>query len=230
MEIDKADKIISAEHPDIIVCLGDIFDSHFKCGLEHQKAAALWIKRWLWTPNFHCLTGNHDITQYGPDNRRELRASGYDERADYVINNILNRDDWNKLMFFCWVDDYLLTHAGLNPIYLSETARVNKNSIDKMLKCESACAQNALLKRQNHWFFNVGCMRFGPHIKGGILWQDFKEFALIPGVNQIFGHTYGKGIRCVEGFESGNFCIDTNLMFYMTITNGVLEQKSYLDL
>ena len=97
-----------------------------------------------------------------------------------------------------------------------------------------------LTSDDEHWFYQVGSSRGGRFRAGGIVWCDFDhEFQPIEDLRQIVGHTsqYMTGVskqHNSEGFanivDANNICIDCFMSEYLTLTNGKLELKHYLDL
>ena len=79
---------------------------------------------------------------------------------------------------------------------------------------------------KTHWFISVGTKRGGRSPAGGILWCDFGEFAAVPGVHQIFGHTPGVQPRWIGNDQ---LCLDTNLSrgprHYAIIEDGAIEVR-----
>lgn len=224
--------IIQKENPDMVIVLGDFFDSHLEIGLglkEHREMA-----RWLCTRlsldrdivvgryDFHAIKGNHDLPYCYPNSF--LTCPGFTDAKDLEIRQVMNGDDWDKLNDFIILDDYLLTHAGLHPIFIPSGVKTIKD-VEKWLPRQLEDAHK--LRRENvpHWIFNQG-YRMGQQNYGGIFWCDANhEFVPHSSVKQIFGHTYQRdGIKDFGGMQ--NICIDTFLRNYIMVSNGVIEFKS----
>ncbi len=221
----RAQKIIDKESPDIILDLGDHFDSHSEqgIGIKENREMALWLKMMLKKDNFFSLSGNHD-NSYRYINRF-CRCSGYSEVKDTEINDVM-MDSWDKLHNFFQLDEFLLTHAGLSGRYVPDSVKNVDDAYDYLVQ-EEAKAKEMMRNGAAHWFYNVGECRGGRSDVGGIFWLDFtREFE--PNVNfkEIFGHSFSPKVRELEG----NYCIDTQLSQYLTITNEKLEIKSFIDL
>jgi hypothetical protein len=230
-EIEKLVKIISHEAADINICLGDWFDSHFRNHIKDYKDTANYLMQYLGSSNNITLFGNHD-TQYLSNNKYTI-CSGYGEDKHEVINRTLgpNKNQIvDKFKWFVWLDDYLCTHAGLHGNFIDPAAE-NVSDINLFLEKEEKRANIKLKIGDEHWFYMAGRARGGPYPKGGITWLDFdREFAPIEGLSQIVGHTYRKNAQITEWRNTKNYCIDTNLSEWVTITNGKLEIKNYKDL
>lgn len=230
------DEIILKEKPNVVIVLGDFFDSHLEIGvgLKEQREMAIWLKSKLMGYNsrpfrgdpryeFYGLKGNHDLP-YCYINKF-LKCPGYTEAKDTEISLILKYQDWEKLNDFIILDDFLLTHAGLHPCYIPSSLQTTEELKDWLVNS----LQNAYKKRsknEKHWIYNRGC-RMSEDNVGGIFWCDAdEEFRPHPKFKQIFGHTYQeKGIK--DFGENRNLCIDTFLKNYIIINNGILEKKHH---
>lgn len=200
-----AESIIDYEKPDNIVFLGDYFDSLDDSPIIAEQVAQ-WLKQSLTKPNRIHLIGNHDITYMTNGHQK---CSGWNGAKQMFINHV--GVNWNILQYYCWVGDWLCTHAGLsNEFYkaYSQNLKVNeflqKYSTDKKL-------------RERLW--DVSPFRGGMNAFGGILWCDYEEFVDIPDLKQIFGHTHGE-LRQTEK----HICLDTFLEYY-AVYNGEMKVK-----
>ena len=231
-DINKLSKIISHESADINVCLGDWFDSFFFDSDTDYKSTAIELREdFLTKPNNITLFGNHDL-HYLFDNKYTL-CSGYKPDNHRLINEALGEskaDIVSKFHWFLFVDEYLCTHAGLSNNFLSPIIK-NNEDIYKYLTNQANDANIKIRTDQPHWFYGAGVARGGYERKGGLVWLDFdREFAPIEGLKQIVGHTYRKNGRVTEWRNTKNYCIDTNLSEWVTITNGKFEIKNYKDI
>jgi hypothetical protein len=230
--IEKMTKIISYEKADINICLGDWFDSFFfDLDTDCASMAVDLKEEFLSKPNNITLFGNHDLHYFFRN--KYTYCSGYENRKFEVINKCLGKDIDKVISSFKWfifLDEYLCTHAGLSSHFLPPTAK-NSEDIYEYLTNQSDEANIKIRSNQPHWFYMAGRARGGPEAKGGLVWLDFdREFAPIEGLQQIVGHTYRKNAKITEWRNTKNYCIDTDLSEWMTITNGKLEIKNYKDL
>jgi hypothetical protein len=230
--IETLNKIITHEKADINICLGDWFDSFFfDSDIDYKSTAIELREEFLTKPNNVTLFGNHDL-HYLFDNKYTL-CSGYKPDNHRLINEALGEskaDIVSKFHWFLFVDDYLCTHAGLSSSLLSPIIK-NNEDIYEYLTNQANEANIKIRTNQAHWFYMAGRARGGPEKKGGLVWLDFdREFAPIEGLKQIVGHTYRKNGRVTEWRNTKNYCIDTNLSEWVTITNGKFEIKNYKDL
>jgi hypothetical protein len=66
-----------------------------------------------------------------------------------------------------------------------------------------------------------GRLRGGWERKGGVVWQDWREFEVIDGLTQIVGHTIGEEARWRFSDDgnsiSFNVCIDTEMSHYAVV-------------
>ena len=230
--IETLNKIIAHEKADINICLGDWFDSFFFDSDIDYKSTAIELREdFLTKSNNVTLFGNHDL-HYLFDNKYTL-CSGYKPDNHRLINEALGEskaDIVSKFHWFLFVDEYLCTHAGLSSSLLSPIIK-NNEDIYEYLANQANEANINIRTNQAHWFYMAGRARGGPEKKGGLVWLDFdREFTPIEGLKQIVGHTYRKNGRVTEWRNTKNYCIDTNLSEWVTITNGKFEIKSYKDL
>jgi len=231
-DINKLSKIISHESADINVCLGDWFDSFFFDSDTDYKSTAIELREdFLTKPNNITLFGNHDLHYFF--NNKYTYCSGYENRKRDIIKEALGKDI-NKVVdsfkWFVFIDEYLCTHAGLSNHFLPPTIQ-NNEDVYEYLANQANDANIKIRTDQLHWFYGAGKARGGTEKKGGLVWLDFdREFAPIEGLKQIVGHTYRKNNRVTEWRNTKNYCIDTNLSEWMTITNGKFETKNYKDI
>lgn len=231
-DLTKVQKILKHEAADINICLGDWFDSFYHDEDNHYGETTLYLKE-EFLPNDKNITlfGNHDL-HYLFDNKYTM-CSGFEERKYKIINDIINpnKEEFrSKFSWFLYVDDYLCTHAGLHKMFISPIVS-NQYDLYEHLVIQSNDANIKARTNQHHWFYGAGRARGGGQDKGGIVWLDFdREFAPIKNINQIVGHTYRKQNRITRYSGSDNYCIDTNLHQWITISNGKLQIKKYSDL
>jgi hypothetical protein len=231
-DINKLSKIISHESADINVCLGDWFDSFFFDSDTDYKSTAIELREdFLTKPNNITLFGNHDLHYFF--NNKYTYCSGYENSKRDIIKEALGKD-MNKVVdsfkWFVFIDEYLCTHAGLSNHFLPPTIQ-NNEDVYEYLANQANDANIKTITDQLHWFYGAGKARGGTEKKGGLVWLDFdREFAPIEGLKQIVGHTYRKSGKVTEWRNTGNYCIDTDLNEWVTITNGKFETKNYKDM
>lgn len=227
-DIKRAKKIIASEGADINICLGDFFDSFVHRDRLDILDTCSFYDSFVNDPKNITLWGNHD-TSYLSRNNNYALCSGYNRLAQEIIDRKISHGTVAKVKWHCFLDDFLLTHAGLSSHFFPFNAEISKEWVDNWLSNQTVEADNALFSQQSHWFFRAGMARGGNQIVGGLNWLDFNdEFVDVEGLPQIVGHTYqriGK-IRAV----GKSFCIDTQLNQWITITNKKLEIKSFKDL
>ena len=190
-----ADKIITQEKPDNIVFLGDYFDC-YDDSLDITEKTAFWLKESLKKENRIHLLGNHDLSYLDP----VFACSGFTEDKSLVIQKTgLNL---SELVHYCWVGDFLCTHAGLSNKFYQKYSRglsvndfLQKYSMDKNLRTV---------------LYDCSPARGGIDEFAGIVWCDYNiDFVDIPNIKQIFGHTRGN-LRQTEQ----HICLDTDLQNY----------------
>jgi hypothetical protein len=178
-----------------VIFLGDFMDS-FNRSVDDQIRC---LQKVLVANQEHgrvrSVVGNHEISYMNPN----VRCSGYNGEAQGYFNLLKGAV---TLCFenYIWLDDILITHAGLSQRFLDE----------QKLTVEQALNHEMLWNK-------VGRARGGfSQGVGGIRWCDFqKEFEPVPGLRQIFGHTAGAGLRKRFSYTRNNFeayneswCID----------------------
>lgn len=210
------DKVVEKEKADRVCLLGDIFDQFYDTPQQNREAA-----KWLKGCGYDWCYGNHDLS-YGFLNP-DLKCSGYTVAKDFAINETMNLTDWEKGKFFIWVDDWLLTHAGLDvrhvpPLYGKE--------FKVWLDDQNTKARALLNSQENHWFWMAGKARGGSCQVGGLTWCDFdREFEPIPELRQIFGHTPQAEPAYYKHKGSENICLDTHLNHYILMEDGDYQVK-----
>lgn len=199
--LEQIDNAIANEKPDITIFLGDYFDQ-FHDHFDHARRTALWLKQSLSQPDRVHLWGNHDLP-YGFSDY--AYCPGYDPAKERAIRSVLDADDWRKLKLWHIEDRWLFSHAGLSRCY----APANLEQLAQYLSDEETAAWSALFSGKMHWMWSVGYARQGSAPVGGLLCCDWEhEFAPIPGLNQVLGHTPAKNFRVKRDTQSENWCID----------------------
>ncbi len=238
-EIAKVKKIIEAEKPDVSICGGDWFDSFDYNSTQDLADTCLFLKENIFEKNFRTILGNHDI-QYLYDNATVI-CSGYERGKDMFVSDFFNPALLpiirTKFLWYIWVDDFLLTHAGLSPAHLRPGQKLDEKSLSEWLDGQIKEAVIALESGQRHWLYAAGRARGGSFPKGGINWLDFNsEFEPIEGLKQIFGHTVSRAIRNHQSngnldiAASDNINIDCHLNEYLIIRDKKITIKRFSDL
>ena len=204
-KFDIAETIIDKESPDNIVFLGDYFDA-FDDSLETTEQTALWLKDSLKRKNRIHLLGNHDLSY--KDTR--FACSGFSENKLSVLKKV--KMDLTKLRHYCWVGDWLCTHAGLTREFMS-SYNPNNLHVEEFLDYMTDNYPDRL--------YDCSPFRGGQDAHSGIVWCDYYEFVDIPNVKQIFGHTRSYKVRQTEN----HVCLDTGLQNYVIYENEILTTK-----
>ncbi len=152
------------------------------------------------------MLGNHDLSYLDSN----YRCSGFSESKLWAIKG--TDVDLTKLQHYCWVGDWLCTHAGLskdfmnlyNPKNLPIGGFLDDINRDRLYNCSPYRGD-----RDSH---------------SGILWCDYNEFVDIPNTKQIFGHTVGN-VRKTEN----HICLDTNLHHIAIFQDNKMEVKEIQD-
>lgn len=208
-----AEAIIDKENADNVVLLGDYFDSFGDdSDVETVSNTARWLAESVKKTNRLHLIGNHDLW-YSHGSCRPYCA-GNSEFKFFIIKQYFK--EWDKLKFFCYVDDWLCTHAGLSDRIYQEYKKEGFTVLELLNDVERLGRSHPLISL-------CGEARGGIEGEvGGILWCDYSEFEDIYNTKQIFGHTNDKFVRQNQ-FHA---CIDTGLRNYAVITDNELIVKS----
>ena len=95
-----------------IVIMGDYFDSYYDT-LELAESTALWVLEKMKEPKIVLLFGNHDFHYFFYKNV-SVRGSGYSRNKATVINRILKRGDWHKLLFYYLSQGFVFSHGRVS--------------------------------------------------------------------------------------------------------------------
>lgn len=186
----QAEKIISHVKPGEIIFIGDYFDS-FVEDPNAIRATAEWFTWSIHQPNRIMVTGNHEMSYAFAS--RWFICSGYAQWKDFIINDIVERKDWDKLKYYYILDGkWLLSHGGLHKFHLPDNIAKLHTDRPLFLQKIQEYLDTEIIKghRNESWIFRAGYSRGGDHKVGGITWCDFdREFYPIKGLNQLFGHT-----------------------------------------
>lgn len=233
-ESDKLRKILKHESDaDFFVDCGDEFDSFdYDSDYDVQKAAEL-RKETLHDPKFTVLWGNHSVS-YAFESNPYTKCSGYSQRKQQVINKVLGPNDYKKFKWFCWVDSFLCSHAGLHPYFLPPNIKLTKPALTAWLTKETEAASIALESGDSHWTFRAGRARGGIQRVGGLLWLDFdREFKSIDGLKTIQGHSprqSGKIESSRDDPKGNNWCIDCFCNQWLVFEDGKMRIGEYKNL
>jgi hypothetical protein len=202
-----------AKEVDAVVCLGDYWDS-WNGVTEATHVITAWVKEKMHDPKWTLLWGNHDL-HYAFDIRM-LRCSGYSSLRKSIISPKIRMKDWARLRFHTWVSGWLLTHAGVVP----QRAKVPEGqTFVEWMHEQEADIRKALGQGVPHPWLEAGYARSGGWHKGfgGLVWADWSEMGVIPGVNQLVGHTEGFQIRRLEKDGTQSVCMDTQRRHFARI-------------
>jgi len=216
-KIHTADSIIDREEWDEVVLLGDYFDD-FDDSLDEAEETADWLIKQSRMPNRICLIGNHDMPYAFP--RQGFECSGWNFMKQAVINNVMGKREWSRLLPVYPVDKkYLLSHAGIHPSHVQVTGDSREIIIETILQAYDRVWSESTEEE----LFRAGRSRGGTQKYGGITWLDWSEFEEIPGIPQVVGHTAGGNWRSTG---EGNYCLDTHLQHYAIIEDDVVTVKN----
>lgn len=205
----EAEHIIQKESPNKTVFLGDYFDSYGE-GIEFAHETSIWLRSSLQKPDRVHLIGNHDLSYLS---NGAFPCSGFNNFKMWAISRVLKREDWDKMVFHTWVDDWLCTHAGVSRQFFDHYSL--GRDIRIFMKEEELEATKSIYSGRYHPFFHCTQARGGHDSHPGIPWCDYNEFEDISGIKQIFGHTPDPTVRRTNT----HICIDAHLVYYAVHEN-----------
>lgn len=204
-----------------VIFIGDYFDDFNDSPFESSLMAE-WLKESLKDPLRIHLCGNHDLSYMALPYK--YSCSGFTISKYNIINQILTREDWNKISFFHDENDFWFSHAGIKRFWFSDpilgiNAEIIKNKIKK-------ATEDILLgpSEENKCIWASDFHRGGRFKDGGLLWAHYSDVEFYEGITQIIGHTYCKKIEFLD--DDGGKCInvDTNMNQVLEIT----EDKQFI--
>ncbi len=214
----KAEEIINQQPHDKVVFLGDYFDA-FHDNPQDSYSTAVWLKERMENhPEDVFLIGNHDVQYlWGVE-----RCSGYSPDKEVAIRKALGnvQEVRKRLSLHVWVDNVLLSHAGLTLQLLPEE---EDGDVAKYLRIQASECMSKLEAGNTHWMVGAGQDRGGNQRYGGLTWCDWQTFRPIPNVTQLVGHSKDY----IPRQWGGDHCIDTALRHYATITDGIISVKEF---
>lgn len=204
-QVDQADEIIRNVNADVVISVGDVFDN-FNDDPETVTKTSEWFVDFVNAPGHVFIAGNHEMSYSIPNS--PYRCSGYEQWKDFIINDIVSRKDWEKMVYYHILDDqWLMSHGGLHKFHVPQHIADLHKDRSIFLKAIAEYLNNEAIKgfRGEGWFFHAGRSRGGFQRVGGLTWCDFEsEFYPVKGLNQIVGHTpqelgFPKWCRFKEG-------------------------------
>jgi hypothetical protein len=198
--IDETEALIARHAADgrTVIFLGDYFDSYGGSPMD-AHCTARWLKRSLALTNRVHLLGNHDAS-YFFQGHPQTPCMGWSEENQKIIEEVF-RDLSNprtRLQMAVSVGPWLISHAGFS-------GRQFRGVPTAALLAWAEASKAALVAGKEHPLLSAGLVRGGRDKRGGLLWCDFDdEFAALPGVHQLVGHTRSShSVRCRQLSESG---------------------------
>lgn len=186
---ERVEEALAKEGKKIFV--GDFQDSFDRSIADHAKCYDLVLEA-IDKGEARAIFGNHELSYM----MGHHRCSGYTSARKDMFVSYEKRISDKFEPYLLLAPDFLVSHAGLTE-HIWEMENLTLDSLSKKL---------------DEWWpdthspmHQIGRYRGGWATVGGLFWCDFNaEFEPITGLNQVFGHTAGKGIR-----KRGNaYCID----------------------
>lgn len=197
-----------------IIFLGDYFDSYYD-NLKMTENTAYWLKSKLYNDKYKMLFGNHCFHYRFPKNNF-VKGSGFSKNKADIINKIIDKNDWNKLLFYYVDQGYIFSHAGFSRNLLHPIKGFDVNFINQKISQDL----HQTINGDPSIMFGIGKARNGFNEKGGILWQDWVyEFEPIKEYPQIVGHTHFDNITYKKNSKDIN--IDAFPNYILEVIDGI---------
>lgn len=202
-KVELAQSIIDKHYNEVdrIVMLGDYVDD-FDDNAAIMLRTLEYVGKWQQDPKITLLCGNHEAAYMHP----RMRCRGWDEAKQWAwdLSIHLKKFDPKGFATHLYVDDLLLTHAGLAE---------GRDLISQTNKLEQFI-QNNIYYEEIDYHKRDG----GVNATGSIITNRPKYNSVSRKYRQIFGHTPGKYPVISEGniMEIWWACLDTNLNHYAT--------------
>lgn len=136
-----------------------------------------------------------------------LKCGGYTKEKLSIVNQY--QIDWKKMPLYCWVGDWLCTHAGLSQNFLKSN-NLERLALNDILDLATDSLKTIDDCGDDNIFLQAGETRGGDFEYGGIVWCDYSEFVDLHNVKQIFGHTPNPKVRRVKNGITEHICLDTS--------------------
>ena len=174
---------------DKVILLGDYFHNWTDNVDQNIEMARLLKEKFLYDDKYICLLGNHCVSHcYGTN---YTYCSGFTKEKHIAVNSFLTRRDWNRFKDYCYINNWLISHAGFNVhIYPYLALGFDAAQLDLQI----AKGHKLALNNQRSEIYGAGMSRGGNQIYGGHTWQDFDELTPLPNVRQIIGHSEHKNV------------------------------------
>lgn len=171
------------------IFIGDYIDDYTRSIEDQIETLRLVLDLAETNPEkYTALMGNHELSYLD----REMRASGWNATTQIHVDHLSSRMR-SILKPFIFINNYLISHAGVSQALLDNLGLTLKEYLD------------------NKNYSQIGYARGGLSPVGGLYWCDwFREFDPIPNQSQIVGHSGYRPIGVSKGIleKEGNFNVD----------------------
>ena len=219
--------IIAKEDPEQVIFLGDYLSSHDNIPSEIQVDNFKEIIDYkLNHPNTILLRGNHDLQHL---DYPWAKCSGYFPVVERLMKEwkqvYLDNTQWLYI-----IGDTVFSHAGISRVWLREEMHIDPDNLTD----EILLSINELEPSRKFWFIDRDSWDiYGESPHQSLTWirPSALEGVMIPGYNQVVGHTTINKVVSMKG-ETGNdlwLCDALGDGWYLTINNGAYEAKQFND-
>lgn len=189
--------------------------------------------------NVTLLYGNHDSYAF---QSRYLCSCRHDfKNIDKIEKLFADNEDLFKMAYDCNINDkqFLLTHAGINPIWIQKHIDVFNGSFHYSAEEINALSKGKLL----YPLCDISLYRSGDQFVGSMVWSDIREYDTTKNLSkkfdieindgitfpenliQICGHTWMQAPVTIDCEDYIIRCIDVQKVFYLD-ENGDLRYLS----
>lgn len=219
--------IITKEDPEQVIFLGDYLSSHDNIPSETQVDNFKEIIDYkLNHPNTILLRGNHDLQHLGYP---WAQCSGYFP----VVGRLMK--EWKQVyldntQWLYIIGDTVFSHAGISRVWLREEMYIDPDNLtDEILLSINELEPSAKFGFIDRDSWDI----YGESPHQSLTWirPNALEGVMIPGYNQVVGHTTTNKVISAKG-KTGNdlwLCDALEGGWYLTINNGVYEAKQFND-
>lgn len=219
--------IITKEDPEQVIFLGDYLSSHDNIPSEIQVDNFKEIIDYkLNHPNTILLRGNHDLQHL---DYPWAKCSGYFPVVERLMKEwkqvYLDNSQWLYI-----IGDTVFSHAGISRVWLQEEMYIDPDNLTD----EILLSINELEPSAKFWFIDRDSWDiYGESPHQSLTWirPSALEGVMIPGYNQVVGHTTTNKVISTKG-KTGNdlwLCDTLGDGWYLTINNDVYEAKQFND-
>lgn len=192
-----------------VIITGDYFDD-FDDNIYEVSGMAQWLRENVHNSRLTLLMGNHDFN-YRVPKPGLMTCSGYTRWKYETINQILTRDEWNKIKYFHCINNIWFSHAGIARYWFEHPVKgINANVIQENVDKASMLVDSGVMQGAECLWVADG-YRGGIAAKGGLLWNHWTNSDAYSEIIQVMGHTPHETVQQQIIDSSININVDTHM-------------------